>query len=122
MRAGTKQHGHKAPSGSGGHKYEWKDRTNDGTTSPAAVALDAGDPMYSSGGEDDGNYVLVSGEVPVQAPHKSYSQEHGCSLIGPQYTLAEFKRRLSECIDELFASEDVEECVRSLLELSLIHI
>jgi len=117
LRAGTKQHGHKAPSGSGGHKYEWKDRTNDGTTSPAAVALDAGDPMYSSGGEDDGNYVLVSGEVPVQAPHKSYSQEHGCSLIGPQYTLAEFKRRLSECIDELFASEDVEECVRSLLEL-----
>ena len=81
------------------------------------MALDAGDPMYSSGGEDDGNYVLVSGEVPVQAPHKSYSQEHGCSLIGPQYTLAEFKRRLSECIDELFASEDVEECVRSLLEL-----
>ena len=59
----------------------------------------------------------MSGEVPVQAPHKSYSQEHGCSLIGPQYTLAEFKRRLSECIDELFASEDVEECVRSLLEL-----
>ena len=72
--------------------------------------------MYSSGGEDDGNYVLVSGEVPVQAPHKSYSQEHGCSLIGPQYTLAEFKSRLSECIDE-FRVEDVEECVRSLLEL-----
>ena len=37
LRAGTKQHGHKAPSGSGGHKYEWKDRTNDGTFRRPAV-------------------------------------------------------------------------------------
>jgi programmed cell death protein 4 len=114
----TKQHGHKAPSGSGGHKYEWKDQTNDGTTSPASVALDAGDPMYSSGGEEEGNYVLVSGEAPpLQVPHKSYSAEHGCVLVGPRYTLAEFKRRLSEAIDELYSSEDVEECVRTLLEV-----
>ena len=125
VRVGQRTNAKKAPTGSGGHKFEWKDKTNDGTTSYIPCALDAGDPMYSSGPEDEGNYVLVSegadlgggvGGAPPRAPR--YCAEHGATLIGPKYTLAEFKRRVSEALDELFASGDVDECVTALVELS----
>jgi len=112
-----KTFGHKKPSGSGGHKFEWKDKTNDGTTSYVQCALDPGDPMYSSG-PDEGNYVLVSEGADGATPRApQYSEEHGTTLIGPRYTLAEFKRRASSAIDELFASGDLDECVVSLVEL-----
>lgn len=122
VRAAQKQNSKKAPTGSGGHKFEWKDKTNDGTTSYIPCALDSGDPMYSSGAEDDSNYVLVSegatfgadAAIP-RAPQ--YCSEHGTTLIGPKYTLAEFKLRLVAALDELFASGEVEECVTSILEL-----
>lgn len=57
----SKGNAKKAPGGSGGHKFEWSDKTNDGSTSQLLGALDSGDPMWSSGAEDE-NYVLVSGE------------------------------------------------------------
>mmetsp|Transcript_831 Transcript_831/g.2517 ORF Transcript_831/g.2517 Transcript_831/m.2517 type:complete len:411 (-) Transcript_831:101-1333(-) len=120
VRAAQKQNSKKAPTGSGGHKFEWKDKTNDGTTAYITDALDAGDPMYSSGAEEE-NYVLVSegvtfgADAAPRAPQ--YCAEHGATLIGPKYTLAEFKLRLVAAIDELFASGEVEECVTSVLEL-----
>jgi len=120
VRAG-KTNAKKAPSGSGGRKFEWKDKTKDGTTGYVSCALDDGDPMYSSGPDDD-NYVLVSegtvvnGEtLPPSAPR--YCPEHATTLIGPKFTLAEFKLRCSAALDELFASGEVEECVRTLGEL-----
>ena len=33
VRVGQRTHSKKAPTGSGGHKFEWKVKTNDGTTS-----------------------------------------------------------------------------------------
>ena len=91
VRVGQRTNAKKAPTGSGGHKFEWKDKTNDGTTSYIPCALDAGDPMYSSGPEDDGNYVLVSegadlggeGGAPPRAPR--YCAEHGATLYYLDY-------------------------------------
>lgn len=120
VRVGQRTNSKKAPTGSGGHKFEWKDKTNDGTTSYIPCALDDGDPMYNSGPEEDENYVLVSeGDGTTGAPRApQYCPEHATTLIGPKYTLAEFKRRVVEALDELFASGDVDECVTSLVELS----
>ena len=77
----------------------------------AYSALDDGDPMYNSGPEEDENYVLVSeGDGTTGAPRApQYCPEHATTLIGPKYTLAEFKRRVVEALDELgFLSADFQ--------------
>lgn len=109
----------KAPHGAGGHKWEWKDRTNDGTTYLDAV--DPGDPMYSSGGDDD-NYVLVSSGYTVADGAQARSGDsrktfQSKPILGPKFTLAEYKRRLSDILDELFASNDVQEAILAIREL-----
>jgi len=167
VRASTRTRGYakKAPTGAGGRKFEWKDKTNDGTTYLApSVITDPADPLYSSGNDDDENYVLVSGDAPVARP-KGAADDHApssssskaskggavppvplasgvppspgsgdataptstpkvsyCSgtgpklVIGPRLTLAEFKRRVGECLEELFLSGDVDEAVRCVAE------
>lgn len=107
----------KAPRGAGGHKWEWKDRTNDGTTYLDSV--DPGDPSYASGGDDE-HYVLVSGslnESDLKEKLASRKVVHDKEIVGPKYTLAEFKRRLGEIFDELFASDDLEEALVAVREL-----
>ncbi|KAH8046263.1 hypothetical protein JL720_16451 [Aureococcus anophagefferens] len=89
VRVGQRTNSKKAPTGSGGHKFEWKDKTNDGTTSYIPCALDDGDPMYNSGPEEDENYVLLS-----------------C----PEFGFEVVKRGVSKAVDRRAAS-----CVSSLL-------
>mmetsp|Transcript_17833 Transcript_17833/g.55904 ORF Transcript_17833/g.55904 Transcript_17833/m.55904 type:complete len:409 (+) Transcript_17833:354-1580(+) len=103
----------KAPHGAGGHKWEWKDRTNDGTTYLDAV--DPGDPAYSSGADDE-NYVLVSSGFAASTPSEERTFQSK-PILGPKFTLAEFKRRLGEILDELFASGDVSEASLAVAEL-----
>mmetsp|Transcript_11901 Transcript_11901/g.42072 ORF Transcript_11901/g.42072 Transcript_11901/m.42072 type:complete len:316 (-) Transcript_11901:636-1583(-) len=110
----TKENAHKKASGCGGKKFEWSDATNDGTVGPMGGALDAGDPMYSSGGDDD-NYILVSGEF--EDASARFCAERSKVQIGPKYTLLEFKRRLDVVLDELYSSGDVDEFLRSVEEL-----
>ncbi|KAJ8598136.1 hypothetical protein CTAYLR_007424 [Chrysophaeum taylorii] len=97
----------KAPHG-GGHKFLWKDKTNDGTTYLDAV--DPGDPVYSSGNEED--VVLVSGSGTANG-----TKFQSKPVLGPKYTLAEFKRRLSAVLDELFTSSEVDEAILAISEL-----
>eukprot|EP00633_Aureoumbra_lagunensis_P002765 CAMPEP_0197291176 /NCGR_PEP_ID=MMETSP0890-20130614/11726_1 /TAXON_ID=44058 ORGANISM="Aureoumbra lagunensis, Strain CCMP1510" /NCGR_SAMPLE_ID=MMETSP0890 /ASSEMBLY_ACC=CAM_ASM_000533 /LENGTH=421 /DNA_ID=CAMNT_0042763809 /DNA_START=126 /DNA_END=1391 /DNA_ORIENTATION=- len=125
----TRGIGKKAPSGAGGHKFEWKDKTNDGTTY-LWQALDPGDPLYSSGNEEDENYVLVSScdtVNPSSTQKNNYAQSStGKKLttvagsikevIGPKYALAEFKRRLIQSFDELYTSGDIYETERQISE------
>ena len=81
LRAGTKQHGHKAPSGSGGHKYEWKDRTNDGTISASrGAAVPSRHRRASSPGEEVAGGLFFYFEAvrteprDHDAPHRSSSR------------------------------------------------
>jgi len=81
-------------------------------------SLDPGDPAFEPY-EDDDNYVLVSNASsgPRSPPRRNYDPDFRRQVIGPMLTLAEFKRRVTETLDEFFSSEDVEEALRTIKEL-----
>jgi len=80
--------------------------------------IQPGDPLYDEldSAED---YVLVSGDVdPCTTAQRSYDPDHSKVVFGPRMTLSEFKRQIISTLEEYFHSEDVEDTIRSLRELS----
>lgn len=74
--------------------------------------LDPGDPLYDE--EDLENYVLVSGDM--DGGQGSYDPDAKRIVIGPQFTLSEFKRQLVTTVEEYFVSEDLGEALASIKE------
>lgn len=86
-----------------------------------APSLDPGDPLYDPC--DDDNYILVSEDASAQngtarsPPRHNYDPEHRRMVLGPMFTLKEFKRRVVEILIEFFSSEDVDETISAIKEL-----
>ena len=95
-------------------KGKWRQDSLDSAYDDDPLQLDKNDPLYVDD-DVDSSYILTS--VDSSKDKSGYDPIVSRAVIGPMFTLAEFKIRVTQSLREYFDSGDASEFILSVQEL-----